>query len=79
MELNVLGKFTETISSDTKSVQEEIYVVKGLKLCLLGRPTIEKLGIIKRIYEVYTPETIKQKYPKLFQGLGKLDGQLTFS
>ena len=27
MELNVLGKFTETISSDTKSVQEEIYVV----------------------------------------------------
>ena len=75
MELNVLGKFTETISSDTKSVQEEIYVVKGLKHCLLGRPTIEKLGLVKRIYEVYTPETIKQKYPKLFQGLGKLDGQ----
>ncbi|MCG7878633.1 MAG: RNase H-like domain-containing protein [Candidatus Thiodiazotropha endolucinida] len=78
-ELNVLGKFRETISNDNNSVEEEIYVVRGLTRCLLGRPTIEKLDLVKRVYELFTPETVRQKFPKLFQGLGKLKGQYTIT
>ena len=74
-ELNVLGSFTDTISSDTKSVQEDVYVVRGLTHCLLGRPTIEKLEIVKRVNEVFTPEIVKHNFLKLFEGLGKLEGQ----
>ena len=74
-ELTVLGSFTDTISSDNKSVQEDIYVVRGLTRCLLGRPTIEKLELVKRVNEVFMPEIVKQNFPKLFEGLGKLDGQ----
>ena len=42
---------------------------------MLGRPTIEKLELVERVNEVFTPETVKQNFPKLFVGLGKLEGQ----
>ena len=42
---------------------------------MLGRPTIEKLELVQRVNEVFTPETVKQNFPKLSEGLGKLEGQ----
>ena len=45
--LNVMGSFVETISSDTTSAVEQIYVVKGLDRCLLGRPAIKKLNLLE--------------------------------
>ena len=33
------------------------------------------MELVKRVNEVFTPETVKQNFPKLFEGLGKLEGQ----
>ena len=41
-ELCVLGKFSDTLTRSNKSVSEEIFVVRGLQRCLLGRPAIIK-------------------------------------
>ena len=64
-ELNLLGSFTDTIFSANKSVQKDIYVVRGLTRCLLGRPIIEILHLVKRVNEVFTPETVKQNFPRV--------------
>lgn len=44
--LNVVGKFTDSISSDSKSVQEDIFVVRGLTRCLLVTNN-RKIGVSK--------------------------------
>ena len=59
-------------------VTEDIYVVKGLKEPLLGRPAIEKLNLVARINDIQSQcseEQIKKKYPRLFHGLGELKGE----
>ena len=57
---------------------EDIYVVKGLKEPLLGRPAIEKLNLVARINDIQSQcseEQIRKKYPQLFHGLGELKGE----
>ena len=52
---------------------EDIYVVKGIKEPLLGKPAIEKLNLLARINEIQSQsykEGFKAKYPQLFHGLG---------
>ena len=78
-ELSVLGSLTDTISIDNKSVKEDVYDVPGLARCLSGRPTVEKLELVKRVNEVFTPETVMQNFPRMFEGLGKLDGQYSIT
>ena len=46
-ELTSLGKFGAEMSArQNKGVIEDVYVVKGLHRCLLGRPAIEKLELL---------------------------------
>ena len=45
----------------------------GSRQAPLGQPVIEALGIFQRVNAVEAEE-IKSKFPKLFKGLGKLDG-----
>ena len=73
----MLGKFTDTLTRGNKSVSEEIFVVRGLQRCLLGRPAIFKFDFVKfnSLDEVFTHEAVKQAHPGLFKEIGSLAGE----
>ena len=76
--LLVIGTIEQTLTVNENSVKEILYVVKGLKEPLLGRPAIEGLNLIARVNEVstgYTEGKAKEKYPNLFHGLGEFEGE----
>lgn len=74
--LKVCGMFNGNIRVGTKVIDQNIYVVKGLRQPLLGRPAVELLGLVTRVHEVLSEETdFKAQYPKLFTGLGKIRGE----
>lgn len=56
-----------------ESSLQEIFVVTGACLALLGHPAIETLKIVQKVNAVEAEE-VKEKFPNLFKGLGKLDG-----
>ena len=77
--LLVIGTIEQTLTVNENSVKEILYVVKGLKEPLLGRPAIEGLNLIARVNEVSTgPGTprVKQKKSTLtfFMVLANLKG-----
>ena len=45
----------------------------GARQALLGRPAIEALKVVEKVNEVEATD-FKAEFPKLFKGLGKLDG-----
>lgn len=57
-----------TISSKSKTTTQDIYVVSGLKMGLLGRPAIHAVGIIARIDTVSLEslDSVKIQFPELF-------------
>ena len=62
------------MQTEKKQCRQRVYVVKKLHVPLLGRPAIESLEILARVGNVTSRKTPKEKFPKLFQGLGKLEG-----
>ena len=83
IELNVVGRLTTTLVNDRTTITDDVYVVNDLKEPLLGRPAIEKFDLFKKINNVTQTgsdqlgEKIKHKYPKLFNGLGTMDGEFS--
>ncbi|KAL5020662.1 hypothetical protein ScPMuIL_002255, partial [Solemya velum] len=75
--LHVCGMFRGTLSFRDRNIDQEIYVVEGLKHSLLGRPAIEKLELLLRINSVQSVTDVRTRYPELFEGLGKLAGEYT--
>ena len=76
--LGVLGQFRGNFTTDVGLAQQEIYVVDHLQKNLLGQPAIDALGLVARVREVNGVEQeVIQKFPKLFEGLGKLKGDYT--
>ena len=71
--LPVLGCFVGVIKRGEKFSSQEIFVVNGARLALLGCPTIEMLKIVQTVNAVEAEE-VKEKFTNLFKGLGKLDG-----
>ena len=71
--LPVLGCFMGVIKRGEESSSQEIFVVNGARLALLGRPAIETLKIVQTVNAVEAEE-VKEKFPNIFKGLGKLDG-----
>ena len=79
-----MGKFNAKITSKNKSIVEEIYVIKDLSKSLLGKSACVSLNLLNKIHEVenvkgteesvYKQQIINQ-YPKLFEGLGELEGE----
>jgi len=61
-------------------VKHQIYFVHGLDKCLLGRPAINSLELLKRVNEVQ-PKTnkFKEDYPQLFTGLGCMKGEYSLT
>ena len=74
--LQVCGQFTETFSYQNRTVQQDVYVVKGLRKPLIGRPAIMSLKLISQVntVDVYQRNVVK-KFPHLFKGLGTLEGE----
>ena len=81
--LDCLGKLKAKITSKNKFIIEEIYVVKDLSKPLLGKSACVSLNLLNKIGEVenckatereYKQQIIDQ-YPKLFKGLGELEGE----
>ena len=73
--LDVVGVFIASLETENKvkSIQD-LYVVKGLKKPLLGKPAIEALSILQRVNNIES-NTVnpKKEFPELFQNLGRLD------
>lgn len=67
-----LGKFLGAFTHGTRQAEGDVYVAKKLTKSLLGRPTIRELELVKVITAVDL--ALKDKYPSLFQGLGKMTG-----
>ena len=74
--LSVIGKFIAKLKKGKHETEETVYVVRSLRRPLLGKPAIESIKLLKRINTIVgmTDNSIKQQFPKLFTGLGKLQG-----
>ena len=70
----MLGQFTKKIThTKTKSSSSEvIYVVRGLESNLLGLSAIQNLRLIKCVDSVGIMDNVKQRFAKVFEGLGTL-------
>ena len=74
--LQVCGKFTGTLTYKSNSVKQEVYVVKGLRKPLIGRPAITALKLISQVNTVKSGQhKIVSQYPTLFKGLGTIKGE----
>ena len=73
--LPVLGQFKGVLKRGNHDVQQEIFVVQNLSRNLLGRPAIEALKLTVRVAAIFDNTSPMQLFPKMFQGLGKLQGQ----
>ena len=62
--------------AERSQLQQEVYVVKGLRKPLLGRPAIEGLGVVSQIEQVHTNDIVKG-FSHLFCGLGRLKDNYT--
>ncbi len=49
-----------------------IFIIQGLQSNLLGFPAIRNLNLIKRVDSISTVDAIKQRFAKIFEGLGTL-------
>ena len=70
-QLTVVGKFQAIIKSKDRSSKQIVYVVKGLKHPLLGRPSIQALNVLPHIDSVTEESEFITKYPTVFSGLGQ--------
>ena len=63
--MNVVGKLCTNMTIQKATQPEDVYVVKDLKMPLLGRPTLSNFDLVRRVNAV-------EDYPELFSGLGEL-------
>ena len=75
-QLQVLGKLKCELKSKSAKSNEELYVVKGLRNSLLGRPAIQSLELLSKS-DVKNVDTVQEQYSELFSGLGKTDWEYT--
>ena len=67
--LQVTGSFKGKLSYSNTESCEEIYVIQGLQMPLVGRPAISSLNLVARVTLIQTDrDTIVNKYPQLFKG-----------
>ncbi len=73
--LLVAGQVMCKVESKDLSTSQTVFVIDSLSRPLLGLPAIEALQLVERIDAVELPEErFKNKFPKVFTGLGKLEG-----
>nr|XP_049586080.1 uncharacterized protein K02A2.6-like [Syngnathus scovelli]XP_049586090.1 uncharacterized protein K02A2.6-like [Syngnathus scovelli]XP_049586092.1 uncharacterized protein K02A2.6-like [Syngnathus scovelli]XP_049586103.1 uncharacterized protein K02A2.6-like [Syngnathus scovelli] len=72
--LTVEGKFNTKLHKNGKETMQDIYVVKELGFPLLGRPALNALKLVATV-TLDSKARVKQQFPNLFNGLGKLEGE----
>ena len=79
--LSIMGVFRARLSTTAETdcpSQQTIYIVRGLRLPLLGRPAVQDLQIFSEVDAVLmdklTDSQINDAFPTLFTGLGKFSG-----
>ena len=70
--LQVIGQFTHTLQYMSRSSQQDVFVVKGLKRNLLGLPAITALELVAQVDLLMDQTEIMALFPKVFAGLGDL-------
>ena len=65
--LQTAGQFTGSLRCKSNTITQPVFVVKVLKMNLLGLPAITALRLAVRI-----DSTVKERFPSVFQGLGNL-------
>ena len=76
--MNCIGTFTSQLRHEDKTTTEEIFVVKGLERSLLGRQAAHSLNLLNCVDALNSnemKESVKDKYPNLFTGLGQIKDQ----
>ena len=71
--LNVKCEFTAYLTYSNRSVEQTVYVVKGIQNNLLGLLAIKALEMLARVETIQ--KAILEQYPSLFTGLGTLKGE----
>ena len=69
-----IGEFAARIKHQDRITTQKVFVVKDLKINMLGLPAICALNLVTRIDATVMDSTIdyKKKFPALFKGLGDL-------
>ena len=70
--LEVQGQFVGNLRYNNFETEQNIFVIQGLSRPLLGRPAIEALAIVSVLEPILTLDNVVEKFPRLFEGLGKL-------
>ena len=71
--LNVLGHFEGSLQYKQRCCKQQIFVVRGLKINLLGLPAIVELNLAARLDATTDYDSlVYNKFPTVFQGLGNL-------
>ena len=74
--LQVIGSFTGSLSHDNMATAEEIFVIEGLSMPLVGRPAISALNLVARVTLIQANQKeIAEQFPDLFKGLGQMTGE----
>ena len=77
-QLESLGKFTATVRAKKKQIATTFHVLSGAHGSLLSYSTAKELGLVNislnniATTDVITLEKLMNKYPMVFQGIGKL-------
>ena len=73
--LTVLGTFNACLKKGKQKTEQEIFVVQDLVMPLLGLPAIQSLPLLQQVAAVQAMgNKFKTMFPKVFLGLGKLQG-----
>ena len=75
--LPVTGQFKGKLALGNQEVQQDVYVIGKLLRPLLGRPAIEAVGLLARVRAIEKVANPSERFPRLFQGLGKMRGEYT--
>ena len=79
--LRILGKFRTTFESETKKLNDRLYIVEGSGGSLLSWKTSQELNLLQTVQQVKSvpskpaakaPSDLVEEYNDLFHGLGKL-------
>lgn len=71
--LEVLGVYKAILEKNEHRTDQDLYVIKGLKKPLLGKPAIKELKILEFVNELSKTElNPRTDFPELFRGLGEM-------
>ena len=76
--LQTIGCFTATVEASDKTAEAEFVVIEEKGEPLLSRSTAQELAVLHigaHINSVQSYDNMKQEFPTVFHGVGKLEGR----